>query len=72
MEYREMVNQLLTEKMKDPRFAFPSYIVSACERVKDGILDTHYHQIHAGEPLKKQSDYFFKGIPIGRLRDAMN
>ena len=59
------------QKVKDPRFSFPAYIAIADSRCKDGLLDPCYHAYKGEKPKGMQSDYFYKGIPIGRIRDAM-
>lgn len=67
----DILQELLTHKQRDERFAFIAEIASS-NRGKDGVLDACYNEGKPKEIISHQSDYFYKGIPIGRMRDAMN
>lgn len=71
MEYKAILESLLQTKVIDPRFHSPAYFIPSPDITKAGVLDERYHQ---ALPKKSgiQSDYYYKGIPIGSIRDAMN
>lgn len=71
MDYKDVVTNLSVGKKKDPRFLFSAYITPSFEREMDGILDPCYHRLPQVKKENRQSDYFYKGIPIGLIRDAL-
>lgn len=70
MNYETLVTSLILNKREDSRFSFPAYIVSADDQ-ESGELDPRYHMEQNDKKELLQTDYFWKGIPIGVIRDAM-
>lgn len=70
MQYEKVVTNLILNKQQDSRFSFPAYIAKSDDQ-QQGALAPYYSLEENDKTEGRQTDYFWKGIPIGIIRDAM-